>query len=119
MKKHTLGKLGEEFAKNFMTAEGYEILCSNFNCALGEIDLIAKKEEKIVFVEVKTRISQKFGLPSDAVDAAKRRKIVNTARYFLAGYKGSWSSVDFQVMEIMVRHHEGLDFTDGQYVIQG
>jgi len=78
-----LGKIGEEEAVNFLKQQGYRIIARNFTTKLGEIDIIAQDEETICFIEVKTRGSDKFGLPSEAVAGFKQRQISKAAIIFL------------------------------------
>lgn len=78
-----IGATGEAAAASELEAAGYVILGRNYRCAYGEIDLIARDGDVIVFVEVKTRSSLAFGLPRDAVTAAKRRKLARTASHYL------------------------------------
>ncbi|MCM8772312.1 MAG: YraN family protein [Candidatus Omnitrophica bacterium] len=75
MRNIELGKIGEEKAINFLQKNGYKIIDRNFRTKFGEIDIIAKKNRKIVFIEVKTRSSDNFGLPEEAVNKKKLRKI--------------------------------------------
>lgn len=76
------GKKGEEIASSFLTSQGYKIIAKNFRTRFGEIDLVAVKEETLVFVEVKTRASSRFGLPEEAMTAYKIRRIVKAGEYF-------------------------------------
>lgn len=78
-----LGRSGEEAAAKFLVREGYRILLKNYKCKLGEIDIIAKEGDTICFVEVKARASERFGLPKEAVNFFKRRKITRVALCFL------------------------------------
>ncbi len=82
MFKKNLGRRGEEQASLFLQKQGYKILQRNFRSRLGEIDIIALEAQTVVFVEVKTRFSQKFGLPEEAVTPWKIRSIIKTAQYF-------------------------------------
>jgi len=77
-----LGKLGEEIATNYLRKNGYQILTKNFRSKLGEIDIIGLDHGVLVFVEVKTRWSRKFGPPEEAVTPWKLRSIIKTAQYF-------------------------------------
>ena len=61
------GKIGEDVAIHYLNKEGYMIICRNFRCLQGEIDIIAKDENYLVFVEVKTRTSTKYGEAKEAV----------------------------------------------------
>lgn len=67
-----------EFLKN----QGYEILDRNFRCKFGEIDIVAKEQEYLVFVEVKHRKNYRFGYPQEAVDRRKQHKIRKTSDYY-------------------------------------
>ena len=62
------GKIGENIAKKYLISLGMTIICSNYRTKFGEIDIIAKLENKIIFVEVKSRMSKDYGLACEAVD---------------------------------------------------
>ncbi len=70
-----LGAAGEELAANFLIAAGYTVLERNWRCNLGELDIVARHEGRIVGVEVKTRSSLGFGHPAEAVNPAKLRRL--------------------------------------------
>lgn len=78
-----LGKSGEEKAVGLLKENGYKILVRNYRTRLGEIDIIAKDKGTIAFIEVKTRNSDKFGLPSEAVSGLKQRQISKAALLYL------------------------------------
>jgi len=78
-----LGKLGERLALKYLQNKDYQLITQNFRCRLGEVDLILRDKKQIVFVEVKTRFSKKYGLPEEAVTASKQTSIIKTANYFL------------------------------------
>jgi len=78
-----LGKLGEELAAQFLLREGYEILERNWIFQKAEIDIIAKTENNIVFVEVKTRNSDYFGDPQDFVTPGKIKLLVKAANEYV------------------------------------
>lgn len=81
--KHVIGKFGEEEAKQYLEQQGYKILDRNFSCKRGEIDIIALDKKEIVFVEIKSRTNQEFGLPAEAVTKKKIEHILKTAEYYL------------------------------------
>lgn len=81
--KALLGASGEQLAKDYLIGLGYSHIVSNFRCHHGEIDLIFKDGNSIVFVEVKTRKYLSQGLPEEAVTPRKLSHIVRTAQYFL------------------------------------
>ncbi len=66
-----------------MERKGYRILTRNFRCRYGEIDIIAEHEDELVFVEVKTRRGDAYGLPEEAVGWRKQQKLVQVASYYL------------------------------------
>ena len=82
MQKPALGKKGEEFACNLLKKSGYKIIARNFRSRFGEIDIIAQDKDTLVFVEVKTRWSKRFGRPEEAVTPQKLYKIKKTGEYF-------------------------------------
>ena len=96
-----IGKLGEEKAKNYLIEKGYKILCINYKCKIGEIDLIAKDNDTIVFVEVKTRSSDAFGMPREAVNYRKQNKIRLVAQVYLKANKFYSKSCRFDVIDIL------------------
>ena len=77
------GQCGEDVATGLLKKKGYKILERNYKNKIGEIDIIAKHKDDLVFVEVKTRSTEKFGTPVDAVTYYKKQKIVNTAKMYL------------------------------------
>ncbi len=83
-KQHlTLGKSGEELAVALLEESGYRILARNYKTKLGEIDIVAYDKDTICFVEVKTRHSDKHGLPQEAISGFKQRQISKTALIYL------------------------------------
>lgn len=93
------GEQGEEIARNFLTMQGYEILATNFTYEKSEIDIIAKDDDTIVFVEVKTRSSKRFGLPEEAVTEKKQEKLMEGATNFLEENK-ILSPIRFDIIAI-------------------
>jgi putative endonuclease len=98
MNNKYLGNLGEKIAENFLINKGYEILDRNYSPKFisgpkrGEIDIIAKINGTISFIEVKTLLLQKNFLPEDKVDFQKQRKIIKTAQSWLMERKISFES---------------------------
>lgn len=78
-----LGRTGERLASEELVRQGYQIVERNFRCSFGEIDIVAEDGQELVFVEVKTRRGNAFGLPEDAVTLKKQQKIVQVASYYL------------------------------------
>lgn len=82
-----LGKEGELLAVEYLLNKGYLILERNFRTPFGEADIIAKKDEQIIIIEVKRRKSDKFGEPYLAVNYKKQKKLKNIAMYYLCKLK--------------------------------
>lgn len=83
-KKHLfLGCSGEEIAADFLKDNGYKVLERNYKSKLGEIDIIAQEKDAICFIEVKTRSSDKFGAPSEAITSSKQKQISRAALVYL------------------------------------
>ena len=80
---HTTGKKGEEEALHYLQKKGYEILEQNYRWGRGEIDIICRKKNRIIFVEVKTRLSFRYGDPVEAVDRRKQKQIIRIAERYL------------------------------------
>lgn len=87
MNKRAVGTAYEEKAAKYLTDYGYRILCRNFHCRTGEIDLIARSEGYLCFIEVKYRSDSSKGFPAEAINAAKIRKITMTAQYYMLCHK--------------------------------
>ena len=96
-----LGKKGEETAVGLLKGNGYKILLRNYKTKLGEIDIIASDKGTICFVEVKTRQSDRFGLPSEAISASKQRQISKAALTFLKERNLLDKKARFDVVSIM------------------
>jgi len=77
------GKIGEDIAIDFLKKKGYKIIERNYKCVFGEVDIVARDRGDIVFVEVKSRRSEYFGDPTDAVDFNKQKKISKIALNYL------------------------------------
>ena len=90
MQNKIKGKQGEQIAQNYLKKNGYEILETNFHFSrFGEVDIIAKKDGKIIFTEVKLRSSTDFGHPFEAITRTKLKKIFSCAQFYLSQYKTS------------------------------
>ena len=101
----SLGKYGEDLACKYLQAQGYAILARNFRCRrYGEVDIVANKDGVLSFIEVKTRCSQRYGKPVEAVTLAKQRKIYRVAQYYLqcAGLMSRIPMLSFDVVEIII-----------------
>lgn len=99
--KKKIGSSGEVRAKEYFIQNGYEIVASNFRSKKGEIDFIAVRENSIIFVEVKTLLSKDPELLARELNSKKQKRIIETAKYFLAIHREySNSLVRFDVVVI-------------------
>jgi putative endonuclease len=79
MKRRDTGILGEKLAKEFLKKRGYRIRETNYRCHEGEIDIVARDKDCLVFVEVRTKTSLEFGHPEESITSAKRQRMRATA----------------------------------------
>ncbi len=83
MDSKNLGQIGEDIASAYLEGQGYEILERNFRSSIGEIDIIAKDGETLIFIEVKTKSNKDFGLPQEMVTSKKQHKLIKVAYSYL------------------------------------
>lgn len=76
------GREGERIAAQYLAKKGYKIIDKNFRCKNGEIDIIAIGDNMLVFVEVKTRGSEEFGTPLEAINYRKLKSLTRVAQYY-------------------------------------
>jgi len=79
-----VGARGEDLAVKYLKKKGFKVIERNYHCSAGEIDLIARDKDSLVFVEIKARSSSDYGLPQEFVDRFKQRKMIEAARFFMA-----------------------------------
>ena len=103
MSDKELGALGEELARRYLSACGYKILLRNFRCVLGEIDVIARHRDTLVFVEVKTRASEEMGSPAESVTARKRARLARLASFYMHRYGIQDVPCRFDVVSVLMR----------------
>ena len=95
-----IGQLGEDAATKFLESKGCEIIARNFRIRSAEIDIIAQKDDTIIFVEVKARSNIRHGLPVEAVTFRKQQKIIAAASIFLQDDKFADCACRFDVVEV-------------------
>lgn len=106
------GRKGEKQACAYLKKQGYKILERGFKTPFGEVDIVAKREDVIVFTEVKTRLSDTFGAPCEAVDERKKFRYRQSAKYYFAGRQID-ITVRFDIIEIYrgeINHIENAFF---------
>lgn len=96
-KRIALGRAGEEAAAQYLKKNGYRLIKRNFNCRVGELDIVAMDGPCLVFVEVRTKSGSAFGLPQESITRKKKQKLRQTASVYLlaSGLKDAAVRFDF------------------------
>lgn len=105
--RHQLGLDGEQSAVDALVALGYAILARRYRTRFGELDIVARDHDTLVFVEVKTRTGEAFGQPEDAVTWHKRRRLARLAEAFLADARLGDVQCRFDVVSVIWREGAG------------
>jgi putative endonuclease len=102
MERKEIGNMGEQLALNFLKKKGFRILETNYRCPQGEIDIIARQKECLVFIEVRTKANSAFGSPEESITMTKKRHLVMATNHYLqeqAKLPASWR-IDVVAVEI-------------------
>ncbi len=107
-RKKIVGNKAENIAASYLRDNGYKIILRNYKCKLGEIDLIARDGECLVFVEVRSRSSQKYGAPEQSITGAKRKRLQKLAQYYMCRELHKEVFCRFDLVGIEFDEHEKL-----------
>lgn len=110
MAKHIkTGQLGEQLGGTYLKEKGYLVLAVNWRHSRWEVDVIASKENVLHFIEIKTRRSQKFGLPEEKVGNKKIMNLINAAEEYL--YQNpQWNRIQFDILAITMLNNKTPDY---------
>lgn len=108
MTTKSTGDWGEALVANYLRDHGYALLAAGYRCRFGEIDLIARRQGVLCFVEVKLRSNLKHGLPREFVTAAKQEKLRTTAQHYLSTHE----------LDVPVRFDVAEVYTDAEHTAQ-
>jgi putative endonuclease len=99
------GRIGEDLAHRHLRRNGCTVVARNYRTpsGTGEIDIVAWHGERLVFVEVKTRISAEFGAPESAVDAEKRDRLLRAARDYVRRADLDWENTRFDIVSVILQ----------------
>jgi putative endonuclease len=97
------GRFGEEVAKKHLRRLGLKYLTANFRTARGEVDLVFRDDDCLVFIEVKTRSSETWGRPAAAVKQDRRRRLTRTALDYLRLLKNPPVKIRFDIVEVLLK----------------
>jgi len=108
-------QMGEEYLKK----HGYQILERNAHSPFGEIDLVCRHQGILVFVEIKSRSDEAFGLPEESVDRRKRERLSRLAAWYLARYSSKVPQVRFDVLAIQSEgDHSGVRLIQNAFEVE-
>ena len=107
-----LGHRGEEIACRFLGEKGYQILSTNYRCRWGEVDIVARDGEELVFVEVRTRHSAEYGAPEESLTAAKVRRLLATSHHYLQQHADAESGWRIDLVCIRLTANRRLERID-------
>jgi putative endonuclease len=107
--RQSLGRRGEDLVARWYVDAGYELVARNWRCREGEIDLVLRARGVVVFCEVKTRSSDRFGLPAEAVTPAKQRRLRVLATRFLRENPQRGADPRFDVASVLGGQVEVLE----------
>ncbi len=102
MKRRDVGILGEKLAKDFLKKRGYHIWETNYRCPEGEIDIVARDRDDLVFIEVRTKTSTEFGSPEESITPAKKHRLATAASRYRQSHSNlppSWR-IDVVAVEL-------------------
>jgi putative endonuclease len=121
------GQKGENRAAAYLRLKGYRVLERNYRVPQGEIDLIVRRGDMLVFVEVKARKGDSHGTPLEAVSPLKVRRVSAAAAIYLSGYQDSFAVCRFDIVTLgpeknflgflKIRHFEDAFTTDGRFSV--
>ena len=98
-----IGRHGEDLAVQWLRKKGYEIVARNYRRRFGEVDIIARHNGYLVFIEVKTRSSNRFGLPADALTIRKQQQLTRIAEDYLVHHNYLDIPCRFDVLSVVLR----------------
>ncbi|ACK42804.1 MULTISPECIES: YraN family protein [Dictyoglomus] len=102
MNNKEIGKLGEDFTVEFLSSRGFIVLERNYKVSFGEIDIIARKGDILIFVEVKTRRNLDFGMPVESVSFEKQNRIKKIAEIYVKNKQLRFKEIRFDIMSIIL-----------------
>lgn len=112
-----IGALGEDAAKDYLVENGFIIVERNYTCRYGEIDIVAKEQDTLVFVEVRAKTVKRYGLPEESIGKEKMKRLIKLVYHYLAKKNGMQKCrIDLIAVEIgrdngrvnAIRHIRGI-----------
>lgn len=113
-----VGDFGEDAAVEFLESKGYKVVKRNYSCRFGEIDIVALDGNCLVFVEVKTRTTSRYGAPENAVNYWKRKHLYLSARCYIDQFRMQEYFSRFDVVEVFAKSDDNNLCTDKINIIR-
>lgn len=107
--RHEFGDRGERLAESFLVARGMKLVARHYNTRAGELDLIMRDGETLVFVEVKSRRDRRLAEPHDAVNQSKQGKLIRAAEWFVRERRLERLPCRFDVVDVVVAEEGAPD----------
>lgn len=112
------GRSGEEMARAFLVGQGYEVISINWRCRYGELDLVCRNQQIVVFVEVKTRNTSTLETPAEALTHRKQSKLIKSASLFLSQHKMWHLQSRFDLVSVFFQtHHCQVDHVPNAFSV--
>lgn len=108
MNTKRIGDIGEEKATQYLKKKGYKILDRNYRCRFGEIDIVAKYRDYIVFVEVKTRRCCSYGRPVESINSLKINRILKTLNFYLTEKRIYDQNIRIDAIEVFLNDSKDI-----------
>ena len=108
MKRRSVGILGEKLARDFLKKRGYLILESNYRCPEGEIDIITRHKDSLVFVEVRTKRSLEYGSPEESITSTKMEKLRAVAAHYQQTHENLPASWRIDVVAVQMDQNDKI-----------
>ena len=114
------GKRGEDFVCEYLKKRGAKILCRNYICRFGEIDIISQIDDILIFTEVKTREENSLVLPIEAVDLNKQRKLIKSAEVYIK-FTANYNQPRFDVASVVTKEGKpiSVDYLENAFFAKG
>jgi len=97
-----LGQWGEEHARRHLEGQGYTIVTTNYRSRWGEVDIVARRDDEFIFVEVKTRRGTAYGMPEESVTATKSQRLIATAQDYIQKHDSEQAPWRLDVVSIQL-----------------
>ena len=109
------GAIGEEIAARYLLSQNYKIMDRNYRSNIGEIDIIAIKDDILIFIEVKTRTSVNYGYPYEAVNWKKQNKIIKTSLIYIKHKNMRNYQIRYDVIEVYLINGEKINHIENAF----